>query len=455
MYEKNYALALREDLIAAVKNHLTPIAQKYHYSETGLEVTIRWKPIVLILGNYSSGKSTLINELLGQEIQVTGQAPTDDSFTVLMSDEKTSETHNIDGQSLLYDDRFPFERLRRHGDRFTSHFRAKRIKSDVLRDLAIIDTPGMLDSISERDRGYNYQEVVSDLAEIADLILILFDPHKAGTIRETYKSLRETLPASTFENRMVFVLNRIDECTNLNDLLRVYGTLCWNLSQMTGRKDIPMIHLTYSDSAMTTRKPEFLDLLGNSRELLRKSVFDAPKYRLANLTSYVETHGDRLTHLLEGYLSYLKERRTRMLKNIGLGALISILVSLVVGLSLAEGIFGEPLERTLAVTFGSLTFIAMILGWLLLFTRISLNIHRRISLQKIDQLTKLGNQHREDTWIRIKPHVESLIGGQQKHMPIRTVTKDMKSLIKIRETVSKDARNALIELENLSITPYI
>ena len=42
------------------------------------------------------------------------------------------------------------------------------------------------------------------------------------------------------------MLNWIDECSSLNDLLRVYGTLCWNLSQITGRKDIPMIRLTYS-----------------------------------------------------------------------------------------------------------------------------------------------------------------------------------------------------------------
>jgi EH domain-containing protein 1 len=40
----------------------------------------------------------------------------------------------------------------------------------------------------------------------------------------------------------------------MTDLLRVYGTLCWNLSQITGRKDIPMIHLTYSPTA--AKKPE-------------------------------------------------------------------------------------------------------------------------------------------------------------------------------------------------------
>jgi EH domain-containing protein 1 len=52
----------------------------------------------------------------------------------------------------------------------------------------------MLDSITERDRGYNYQDVIGDLAQIADLVLVLFDPHKAGTVREAHTSLRDTLP---------------------------------------------------------------------------------------------------------------------------------------------------------------------------------------------------------------------------------------------------------------------
>ena len=35
-------------------------------------------PIVLLLGNHSSGKSSFINYVLGREVQTTGVAPTDD-----------------------------------------------------------------------------------------------------------------------------------------------------------------------------------------------------------------------------------------------------------------------------------------------------------------------------------------------------------------------------------------
>ena len=222
-YKENYVESLRQELVGIVEEKLSPLAEKYSYSKTRLEAGISWKPVVLVLGNYSSGKSTLINELIGADIQKTGQAPTDDSFTVITQApaEQQDMVIDRDGMVLLNDPTYPFESFKKHGKRFASHFRLKSVKSDFLANLAIIDTPGMLDSVSEKDRGYDYQEVIGEMAKLADLILILFDPHKAGTIRETYQSLRETLPASTYEDRVMFVLNRVDECENLNDLLRV------------------------------------------------------------------------------------------------------------------------------------------------------------------------------------------------------------------------------------------
>src|SRR5262245_16411791 len=125
MYRENYIVSLRNELVETVKQ-LSPIAMKYQYSDVPLEVNIKWRPVVLVLGNYSSGKSTLINELLGAEIQETGQAPTDDSFTVITHSEGGSAkdikvTERRDGKVLLYDEQYPFENLRRHGERFAAH----------------------------------------------------------------------------------------------------------------------------------------------------------------------------------------------------------------------------------------------------------------------------------------------------------------------------------------------
>jgi ribosome biogenesis GTPase A len=40
-------------------------------------------PFVFLLGNHSSGKSSFINYVLQRKVQVTGVAPTDDSFTII------------------------------------------------------------------------------------------------------------------------------------------------------------------------------------------------------------------------------------------------------------------------------------------------------------------------------------------------------------------------------------
>ena len=312
------------ELTSRVKQTLaqtvSPLAAKYGYLRgKKLNAQVGWKPIVLVLGNYSSGKSTFINELIGSKIQETGQAPTDDCFTVITGHDLEGgagegKVHEREGNVLLYDDQLPFTPLQRHGDRFASHFRLKQVAEPWLRSLAIIDSPGMHDSVAEKDRGYDYQEVIGDLARIADLIVV-FDPHKAGTISESYASLRETLPKNTPDDRLLFVMNRIDECMKLEDLLRVYGTLCWNLSQMMGRKDIPRILLTYSASVSTYDRSEdsersYLRYLENQRQKIYDVVCEAPYRKLDHMVGFVRTHAQRLEHLLRVLSQYEKKRGT-------------------------------------------------------------------------------------------------------------------------------------------------
>ncbi len=334
---------LRRSLAQDVEELLSPLALRYGFSEEGLESHIKWQPCVLLLGNYSSGKSTLINELLGSSIQATGQAPTDDSFTIIAHSEDSHEPSPMrtsrvrDGKTLLSDETYPFKKMRRHGDRFAAHFRMLEVNSPFLKELVLIDTPGMLDSASEFDRGYNYQEVIGDLAEMADLILVLFDPHKAGTVRETHESLRNTLPMKTLEDRVIFVLNRVDECQNLNDLVRVYGTLCWNLSQMTGRKDIPPIYLAYaplaSSSQLTAEQEAFLKLIPNQRDEIRKKILDTPKSRLDRLATYLETKAQQLCHYLEGLEAYIRKCRARSLQTYLWISVVGLLSASLSGLS--------------------------------------------------------------------------------------------------------------------------
>jgi len=459
MYRDNYIKALRTELLEMVAGHLTPVALRYGYSDVPLETTIKWRPQVLVLGGYSSGKSTLINDFLGVKVQATGQAPTDDSFTVITYDDSqppdtpVQVTETRDGKFLLNDSEYPFETLKKHGQRFAAHFRLKKINSPFLQNLAIIDTPGMLDSITERDRGYNYQEVIGDLAQIADLVLVLFDPHKAGTVREIHTSLRDTLPSRTFEDRVLFVLNRIDECASMIDLLRVYGTLCWNLSQITGRKDIPMIHLTYSAQEAAAHKDEhdisYLRYLENQREELKRAVLLAPRYRLDNLAAFVETHGERLSHLLEALVSFRQKSRIFNLKS----SVAALSVSLLVGAAaFALSMAAPPLAGLGPLIILGIACAAALVslgGWALVAHRFLYDRFLKKILKNMAQLTPQQNQTRRDSWESVREMVSAYLRNTNGRFSLRDARREYVAVWKVYERGSKEIREALKELESM------
>lgn len=456
-----YFEALRTELLTMVQTHLSPVSLRYGYSDAPLETNIKWRPLVLVMGNYSAGKSAMINEFLGADIQTTGQAPTDDSFTILTWDDPQQEDDAIgviqerDGKFLLNNPDLPFELLKKHGQRFASHFRLKTINSPFLRSLAIIDTPGMIDSIAERDRGYNYQEVIGDLAQIADLILVLFDPHKAGTVREAHLSLRETLPARTFEDRVLFVLNRIDECSSLTDLLRVYGTLCWNLSQITGRKDIPLIHLSYSPRATLqnnhTQPPttEFLPLLDNQREELAKAVLQAPRHRLDNLISFAETHSERLSHFLEALLGYRRQLRHLRIRQFFWGLLAGLFTGGITTALMFGGILpgGDPVMMGLA---GGAVGLVTLGFWLTAIMRFRISRFRKEGSKKLDALTPLETQTRKDSWEAVRAMVAKYLDKTGGKYSLWDVKEDYRAVSAIYKEGTREIREALNEISAIT-----
>lgn len=467
MTRESFIDSLRGELLELVETYLTPVALRYGYSEVPLESNIKWRPLVLVLGNYSSGKSTLINDFLGTLVQKTGQAPTDDSFTVITYDDGSANgastngsgiVEERDGKFLLNDPEYPFETLKKHGQRFSAHFRLKKVNSPFLEQLALIDTPGMLDSITERDRGYNYQEVIGDLAQMADLVLILFDPHKAGTVRETHTSLRETLPAKTFEDRVLFVLNRIDECASLIDLLQVYGTLCWNLSQITGRKDIPPIRLTYSPKAKAQQGGEldqdagFLQYLENQRQDLKQAVLKAPRYRLDNLASFVEIHGERLSHFLEAMVGYGKRKLAFQVQSTLGGFILGLLVG--GGLSAWLTMMGFlPPEPTMISALAIGTAVGVTLLWSLTVGRWLLGRFHRKQLANLEQLTPLKNQTRRDSWNAVEPLVRKNLEENRGRFSLRQVKDEYQTVFKVYQQGSMDIREAINEIEEAGDVP--
>ncbi len=418
------AIELKAEIEKILPKRLKGVLECYGFNLQELLTPLKWKPLVLIIGNYSSGKSTFINEFIGKDIQRTGQAPTDDCFTILTAPEEGEGPGDITGNTVVSDARLPFAGLRKFGEKFLSHLVMKRTESEKLKDIAIIDTPGMLDSVTEQDRGYDFLGVVGELAKLSDLIVLMFDPHKAGTIKETYKVLRMTLPVSAGEDRVVFVLNRIDECENLEDLVRAYGTLCWNLSQMTGRKDIPRIYLTYAQIPGREIPPEF-QVWEKEREELKKALLSAPRMRLFHMLQEVDRVSRQLVlviRAMEGFKEHFVKRLKGFFKSLAVtGAFSFLLGDLIMHL-----VSGYPEKPFLAhLVSGNLsvdTFFWPVI-WLLLTIAAGSLYFQKVTFPRLenrfvsapDELVKLESAYDRDLWERVRSKVVGLLKKEARH----------------------------------------
>ncbi len=407
---------LLKELQGKVKKRLVPLFSRYNMDFTELESALKWKPTVLIIGNYSSGKSTLINELIGQDIQRTGQAPTDDSFTIITCDPGVSQGETP-GSTIISDNTLPFTGLKKYGERLISHLCLKHVENEELANFAIIDSPGMLDSTSEKDRGYDYMSVIGDIAKMADLIVLMFDPHKAGTIKETYTAIRNTLPEKSGEDRIIFVMSRIDECDNLSDLTRSYGTLCWNMSQMTGRKDIPHIYLTYSQDLAN---PSTLgDGWPQEREELIKVIKKAPNFQMNHVLEDIGRQMNELQIVSEALTEFTKKCK-KGFWTLGKITLTIAALLFLFGDMITKSVISYP-ETTLLAAFradaisGNNLIIPIILaaGTILLgfiiYAKIVFRQQLKGAMAPDTELVTLNNDYRKNLWRKMKGKVYEIL----------------------------------------------
>jgi small GTP-binding protein len=143
--------------------------------------------LIVIAGEFNSGKSSFVNALLGAPILPEGVTPTTDAITLLRyGDEKTSE-------------------LQQPGLRTTTY------PADVLRQLVIVDTPGTNAVIRE------HEELTRKFIPRADLVLFTTSADRPFT--ESERAFLALI--KEWGKKIVLVLNKIDilEAAELDQVL--------------------------------------------------------------------------------------------------------------------------------------------------------------------------------------------------------------------------------------------
>ncbi|KAG7364564.1 cytoskeletal-regulatory complex EF hand domain containing protein [Nitzschia inconspicua] len=221
-----------------------PVEKRYKYdyfyeSPYLSDVEFDAKPQVMLIGQYSVGKTSFIRYLLGRDFpgQRIGPEPTTDRFTVLING---PEERVIPGNALSVHPDLPFRGLERFGVSFLSRFEGSQMPSSVLRSVTLVDTPGILSGEKQRtNRGYDFTKVVAWFAERADLILLLFDAHKLD-ISDELKGAIDALKGH--EDKIRCILNKADQIDR-QQLMRVYGALLWSLGKTMTSPEVARVYV--------------------------------------------------------------------------------------------------------------------------------------------------------------------------------------------------------------------
>ncbi|UYV74848.1 EHD4, partial [Cordylochernes scorpioides] len=236
-------LSVIQNVMKLYKSKLHPLEEYYNFHDfhsPALEdADFVAKPMVLLVGQYSTGKTSFIKYLLERDfpgIRI-GPEPTTDRFICVMHGQTECQ---IPGNALAVDPTKQFRPLSKFGNNFLGKLQCSTLDTPVLRNLTFVDSPGILSGEKQRvDRGYDFAGVLEWFAERVDMIILLFDAHKLD-ISDEFKRSIEALKGH--DEKIRIVLNKSD-MIDTQQLMRVYGALMWSLGKIFNTPEVSRVYI--------------------------------------------------------------------------------------------------------------------------------------------------------------------------------------------------------------------
>lgn len=291
-----------EGLKKLYKSKLLPLEEAYKFHDFHSppldDPDFDAKPMILLVGQYSTGKTTFIKYLLESDfpgIRI-GPEPTTDRFIAVMHGDKEGV---IPGNALVVDPKKQFRPLSKFGNAFLNRFQCSAQPNKVLESISIVDTPGILSGEKQRvNRGYDFSAVIEWLAERVDRIILLFDAHKLD-ISDEFRTVIESMRG--YDEKIRIVLNKADMIDH-QQLMRVYGALMWSLGKVLNTPEVSRVYIgsfwdqpLHFDMNRKLFELESQDLFHDLQSLPRNAAVRKlndliKRARLAKVHAYIISH---------------------------------------------------------------------------------------------------------------------------------------------------------------------
>ncbi|GMY31133.1 EH domain-containing protein 1 isoform X2 [Fagus crenata] len=249
------------------------------------------KPLVILLGQYSTGKTTFIKHLLNRSYPGKLSSELTLDWSLQLTDLLLSwylqnskrppvsgpEEKSIPGNTIATQADMPFSGLTSFGASFLSKFECGQMPHPLLEHISLVDTPGVLSGETQRtQRAYDFTSVTSWFAAKCDLILLLFDPHKLD-VSDEFKRVISCLRGH--DDKIRVVLNKADQI-DTQQLMRVYGALMWSLGKVLNTPEVMRVYIgSFNDKPINEAAtgPIGKELIEKEHEDLFTELKDIPK----------------------------------------------------------------------------------------------------------------------------------------------------------------------------------
>ncbi len=198
--------------------------------------------LLVVAGEFNSGKSSFINALLGERVLPEGVTPTTDRINVLRHAPQVSEQLR---EAYLLERTHP---------------------ADVLREISIVDTPGT-NAIIRR-----HEELTRDFVPRSDLVLFVTSADRPFT--ESERAFLEQI--REWGKKIVFIVNKIDILSRPEEREEVTRYVAENAAALLG--ETPQIFAVSARQALEARE----DSGDNEEQLWEQSGFGEVEEYLLN-----------------------------------------------------------------------------------------------------------------------------------------------------------------------------